>query len=70
MIRLTAERVRSIVAHAETEKQLVSLLRHHKVPFSPDPGGYLIPTRKGMLSARKNRSRFEIHNVSPVPFRP
>lgn len=73
MIRLTSKRVRSIIEHAETERELVSLLRSHKIKFTMEEAEELsvrIPARKGIIKALRNRSRFEIHNVSPVPFRP
>ena len=73
MIRLSADRVRAIIERANNEKELVSLLRYHKIPFymgsDADPC-IRIPSRKGMLKARRSRSRFEIHNAAPVPFRP
>lgn len=73
MVRLSSDRVRAIIERANNEKELVSLLRYHKIPFymesDTDPC-FRIPSKKGMLQARMNRSRFEIHNTSPVPFRP
>ena len=70
MIRLSSDRVKAIVTRADTEKQLVNLLRYHKIPFFLDSDGIWIPSRKGILRTRRNRSRFEIHNAAPVPFRP
>ena len=70
MIRLSSARVKAIIAHAETEKDLVNLFRYHKIPFFLDSDGIGIPSRKGILRASRNRSRFEIHNAAPVPFRP
>ena len=70
MIRLSARRVRSLAAYCETEKELIKVLRKNKIPFRLEPEEIRIPSRKGMLSACRIRSRFEIHNTAPVPFRP
>ena len=70
MIRLTSSRIRSLAAYCANEKELINILRYHKIPFSLDCDGIGIPSRKGILRARRIRSRFEIHNASPVPFRP
>lgn len=69
MIRLSSARVRSLAEYCRTEKDLVNLLRYHKIPFFLDADGIGIPSRKGILRARRNRSRLEIHNAAPVPFR-
>lgn len=70
MTRLSSDRVKAIISHADTEKQLVNLLRHHKIPFFLDADGIGIPSRKGILRASRSRFRFEIHSAAPVPFRP
>ena len=74
MITLSADRVRSILSACDGDRELVSLLRYHKIRFTCDPGDpfpeYRIPTKKGLLRVFRSRSRFEIHNPSPVPYNP
>ena len=72
MITLTAKRARRIIATAQNEKELVSLLRYHKVRFySDDELQFLkVPTRTGSIVIQKIRSRFEAKSRKPEPYTP
>ena len=70
MITITSKRIRNIVSECKAERELVSLLRHHKIRFSWTEGEMKVPTRKGAIRISRSRSRFEIHGPAPVPYNP
>lgn len=73
MTALTSKRIKTIIAECEAEKELVRLLRYHKIPFSMSEGDAFplkVPTKKGSVLILRNRSRFEIHGPAPVPYNP
>lgn len=71
MIRLTSERVESLIASAKTEKDLVALLRSHKIKYSftTDTGTLTIriPCKKGYIRIHKTRSASRPFTAAPVP---
>ena len=72
MITLTARRLRTITADATTEKELIRLLRYHKIRFYTDEEMefFKVPTRKGAMIIRKIRSRFEAKSTKPEQYTP
>lgn len=70
MIILTIERLKRIIVSAiRTDCELYDAFRKHGIPFCLENDGYTIATKKGKVSVSRSGSRFEIHNVSPVPYR-
>ena len=70
---LTADRLRSIAAAADTEKELENLLRSHKIRFTwTTAPGYLcarVPCRSGSMLIYRTCSRsapFAVRSAEPV----
>ena len=70
---LTADRIRSAIADARTEKDIELLLRAHKIRFSYDTGaGFLafrIPARTGVVLVYRTASRsapFMVRAAAPA----
>ena len=72
MITITAERARRIIATAQNEKDLIRLLRYHKIRFYTDEEMefFRVPTRKGAMIIKRIRSRFEVNSTKPEPYTP
>ena len=72
MITLTSRRLRTITAEATNEKDLIRLLRYHKIRFYTDDEleFFKVPTRKGAMIIKQIRSRFEAKSTKPEPYTP
>lgn len=78
-VSLTADRVRSMLTNCKTEKQVLTVLKTHKVKFSPRSfsEGYslniYIPCKTGMIRVYRSCSRsapFVVQHLTPVSFIP
>lgn len=72
---LSAGRVRSAIAGARTEKDVVNSLRQHKIRYTwtTSPGflSIRVPVRSGSVLIYRTASRsvpFLVRSASPVPF--
>ena len=72
---LTADRIRSVIADARTEKDIELSLRSHKIKFSYDTGaGFLafrIPARSGTVLVYRTCSRsapFVVRAAAPAVY--
>lgn len=77
MIKLSPDKIRSVIADCKTEQDIVNSLRTKKIKysFSTAPGflSIRIPCRKGSIIIYRTCSRsapFMVKSVSPVPFIP
>lgn len=72
---LTADRIRSALDGARTEKDVEMSLRAHKIRFSYDTSAgftaFRIPARSGCILVYRTASRsvpFQVRSVVPSPF--
>ena len=74
---ITADRIRAMIAGCRTEKQVLAILKAHKVKFKQTPfsEGYMlnirIPCKTGAIRVYRSCSRrcpFVVQHLTPVSF--